>query len=163
MELDLDSEYENVIVPEHEAKDRILKFLVDSIPREDIIADEIHENTFPDQPKVFTYQLLLHIKNANENLILHKGKDWSLTYFTVWFTATELTRQFLENGGFTKLHYEKLQDERDAIVRKRLEEEALMDTIKTNRSTRWNYRINTAISIAALIISILALIKGCQE
>lgn len=149
-------------IPEHEAKDRILRFLVEAMPRENIIAEEIHENVFPNQPKVLTYQLLIHITNANENLVLTQGRDWSLTYFTVWFTATELTRQFLERGGFTKIFLDEQESYRAEHLRQRLADQVAADTLKTNKSTRRNYYINTLISIAALVISIIALIQGCQ-
>jgi hypothetical protein len=157
MEHLFENKIDNNSIPEPEAKDRILRFLVDAMPRENIIAEEIHENVFPNQPKVLTYQLLIHITNANENLVLTQGRDWSLTYFTVWFTATELTRHFLDQGGFTKIHHDKLLEERENEIRKQLEIKSIQDGLKTNLATRWNYRINTVISIAALLISLIAI------
>jgi hypothetical protein len=92
-------------ITEHEALDRLLKYLHENRGELLIHSYRIWQDVFPDQKEQVVYSLLKKLMN-HDDLVNAQIREEELRNFEGFFEATDLTEMFLRQGGFTR-DYEK--------------------------------------------------------
>jgi hypothetical protein len=118
---------------EHEAKDEILKYLIENKSDRPIHSQTIWKEVYPDQDEEVVYFLLRKIMYSADDIVITHIRSEDAHNFEVFFESNAITKRFLEQqGGFTQqfkneqkeiaeqkrleqLHNEKLESEVDII------------------------------------------------
>lgn len=99
------------IITEHEAKDKILKYLVDKRRNGNLITSyDIWKDVYPEQKEQIVYSVLKTL--LYKDVVTSHVTNDSLSNFVVFFEANDLTEMFLSQGGFSK-ESEELQKVKD--------------------------------------------------
>lgn len=150
-------------VHEHEALDRILRYLIDNKSNLPINVHKVQKEVFPDQ-KQQTIFYLVKKKLLNQNdIITSVVRDDNLETFDVYIGANDLTEIFLNQGGFTGA-FEKQQiqkTENDRLERLQNEKlEAEVDIVRFQkglgkRLTIWGFIVGIISVLASVITTII--------
>lgn len=140
-------------VSEHEALDRILKYLVDNRSDTPINVYRIHKEIFPEQKQQVIFYLIKKELLVQRDFLTTVVKNDSLEGFDVYIGANDLTELFLKQGGFTK-EFEKEQNDRGEKERlERLQNEKLeaeVDIVKFQKG------LGKRLKISAFIITVIS-------
>ena len=150
-------EKQDIGIPE--AQDMILKYLVQCMPDEKSFL-EIHKAVFPFEPKELVAEVMNAILNEERNLVNGKMQEsYGRESFHGYFKATAITVQFLNSGGFSKRFQMLLEQVKQQKEAETLDLRLKQDQIRTNKLTRIIAVLSAIISLAALIISFIAIFK----
>ena len=94
-------------IPEYEAMDIILKYLIDNKSQQALHSNNIWAAVFPDQPPEVFNMLLKKISSAVDPVVTYMPRHEELYRYEAFFKATALTELFLNNGGFTKQYQDE--------------------------------------------------------
>lgn len=106
-------------ISEHEAKDEILKYLIENKSDRPIHSETIWKEVYPDQDEEVVYFLLRKIMNTADDIVITHIRSDEPHNFEVFFEANAITKRFLElQGGFTQ-QFEN--EQKEIVEQKRLE------------------------------------------
>jgi hypothetical protein len=153
-------------ITEHEALDRILKYLVDNRTDGPIGAYKICKEVFPDQKQQLVFFLIKKLLNKSDIIKSHVQND-DLNDFQVFIEATDITEIFLKQGGFqgqlAKEQADKAERDRlDGLNKRKLEAEVEVIEFQKGlgkRLTIWGFII-TIISIFSSVMTTIIQNKG---
>jgi hypothetical protein len=145
---------------EHEAKDLVLRFLIDNHFEKFIHCSEIKKSLFDEQDELIVNTIFIQLVNAGESVVKTQLRSNSLSYFDGFFKATSLTKLYLENqGGFTSEHEEYLSRKEKENKREKLEIDLAKSNIEANTlnienasKNKWFTWINIAIGVLNLVL-----------
>ncbi|MGB1269847.1 MAG: hypothetical protein ACPG45_08915 [Flavobacteriaceae bacterium] len=158
-------------VSEHEAKDEILKYLIENKSDRPIHSQTIWKEVYPDQDEEVVYFLLRKIMYTADDIVITHIRSEEAHNFEVFFEANAITMRFLEQqGGFTQ-QFEN--EQKEIAEHKRLEQlqneklESEVDIIRFQKGlgrklTIWAV-VLTAVSILASFLTTLVQNQPYQD
>jgi predicted RNA-binding protein YlqC (UPF0109 family) len=150
-------------IPQHEAMDTILRYLIDNKSDRPIHSHTIWKEVYPDQEEEIVYFLLRKIMTTADDIVITHIRSIETHNFEVFFEANAITKRYLEEqGGFTKQYLREQADKIEQIRIDTLQTEKLeseVDIIRFQRGlgkrlTIWGV-ILTAISILVSFLTSL--------
>jgi len=158
-------------ISEHEAKDEILKYLIENKSDRPIHSETIWKEVYPDQDEEVVYFLLRKIMNTVDDIVITHIRSDEPHNFEVFFEANALTKRFLEQqGGFTQ---QFKNEQKEIVEQKRLERlqneklESEVDIIRFQKGlgrklTIWAV-VLTAVSILVSFLTTLVQNRPYQD
>jgi hypothetical protein len=112
-------------IPEHEAMDTILRYLIDNKSENPIHSHTIWKQVFPELEEDVVYFLLKKILSTDDEIVVSHIRSSEMYNFEVFFESNAITKRFLEvQGGFSR----KYLLEQSYII-----EQARLDKLQTEK------------------------------
>ncbi|UXE67222.1 MAG: hypothetical protein KA713_01055 [Chryseotalea sp. WA131a] len=154
------------IITEHEAKDKILKFLVDNREKGVPISSyRIWEQVYPDQKQQILYAVLKTL--LYKDIVTSHIRSDEIRNFEVFFEATDLTEMFLNQGGFTKEFEEQQKERNEQVHIDQLNKRVLLAEVKIKEFEKstgrkliiWSF----VLAVLSFLISVASILNGLRE
>lgn len=147
---------ETTEIPEHVAKDEILKYLIKNKSDRPIHSQTIWKEVYPDQDEEVVYSILRKIMNTTSDIVITHIRSKEPRNFEVFFESNALTKRFLEDqGGFTQ-QFEN--EQKEIAEQKRLEHLQIVKLESEVEIIRFQKGLGRKLTIWAVVLTAVSIL-----